>query len=49
MATKLLYLDRTVFYLQDDGQPYDTGAITAHDWTIAVEKVRYIHDEVLQA
>jgi len=43
----VVYLDRTVFYPQGGGQPYDTGSITSESATFAVEAVRFV-DGVVQ-
>lgn len=43
----VIYLDKTVFYPQGGGQPYDTGTITAGDIKFIVEQVRYQEDQVL--
>ncbi len=43
----ILYLDRTVFYPQGGGQPYDTGTIETDDARFVVEEVRYADGEVM--
>jgi Ser-tRNA(Ala) deacylase AlaX len=37
----IVYLDKTIFYPQGGGQPYDTGTITAGSIVFRVEEVRY--------
>lgn len=37
----IVYLDKTIFYPQGGGQPYDTGTMTAGNITFVVEEVRY--------
>ncbi len=37
----IVYLDKTVFYPQGGGQPYDTGTISMGDIVFTVEEVRY--------
>lgn len=37
----IVYLDKTIFYPQGGGQPYDTGTITAGDIIFTVEEVLY--------
>lgn len=42
----VIILDRTVFYPQGGGQPYDTGVITASTGTFKVDEVRFIDGTV---
>lgn len=37
----IVYLDKTIFYPQGGGQPYDTGTMTAGEIAFTVEEVRY--------
>ena len=37
----IVYLDKTIFYPQGGGQPYDTGTMTAGNIVFTVEEVRY--------
>lgn len=37
----IVYLDKTIFYPQGGGQPYDTGRMVAGDIEFKVEEVRY--------
>ncbi|HQG58126.1 MAG TPA: alanine--tRNA ligase-related protein [Candidatus Dojkabacteria bacterium] len=42
----VLILDKTIFYPQGGGQPYDTGIISNSSSTFYVEEVRFIDGEV---
>ena len=42
----IVYVDKTVFYPQGGGQPYDTGTMTAGDIVFTVEEVRYVEGAV---
>ena len=43
----VIVLDRTVFYPQGGGQPYDTGEISADNFKFKADEVRFIDGEVL--
>ncbi|MEJ0072953.1 MAG: alanine--tRNA ligase-related protein [Candidatus Saccharibacteria bacterium] len=43
----VVYLDKTVFYPQGGGQPYDQGTIASPDATFFVDEVRFADGKVL--